>query len=331
MLAVLGGCDRLSKSGDDDDVPASIQILHPSAVVFQVRNVLSAGDRTAVSIHVANGRDREVKLNSGTDRSYIVTESGEKLMLIDAPTNPDLAIPPGKSMDGTLVFAGSLPATGTATLILNDRDSRDSMYTSTPRLEAVLTLRPGQNGGAVPDASALSNMVSVPLSTVGPAKALNGTDGSIGGVATSSLQAVAELKTELGAVDTDRGTVVSLPGDITFDFDKSSIQSGGRTVLDRLADLIAASADGEIIIEGHTDSKGDDEYNRRLSQQRAEAVKLYLEGKGVAPNRMKTIGLGEARPIAPNAQRDGSDDEEGRQRNRRVEVILPKSEVGQSL
>ena len=70
---------------------------------------------------------------------------------------------------------------------------------------------------------------------------------------------------------------------------------------------------------------GDDAYNKRLSEQRAAAVKAYLATKGVPEGRVRTIGLGELRPTAPNAQPDGTDDEAGRQRNRRVEVILPNS------
>lgn len=155
-----------------------------------------------------------------------------------------------------------------------------------------------------------------------------GRDGSSFGAAGgggSTLSVVEQLKTELGAQETERGLVVSLPGDVLFDFDKATIRPDAQATLDRLAQLIAAGPEGAIAVEGHTDAKGDDAYNKRLSEQRAEAVRTYLLGKGVAGDRIRTIGLGELRPVAPNAAPDGSDDEAGRQKNRRVEVVLPKS------
>lgn len=134
-----------------------------------------------------------------------------------------------------------------------------------------------------------------------------------------------KLQTELGAVETERGVVVSLPGDVLFDFDKATIRPDAQGTLDTLAQLIAAGPAGQITVEGHTDAKGDDAYNKRLSEQRAEAVRTYLLGKGADGGRMRTIGLGELRPVAPNITSEGADDEAGRQKNRRVEVILPKA------
>lgn len=133
------------------------------------------------------------------------------------------------------------------------------------------------------------------------------------------------IKTELGATETDRGTLVSLPGDVTFDFDKATIRPDARPTLDKLAELIKAQNPASTAIEGHSDSKGNDSYNQRLSEQRATAVRDYLISvRTVDGTRLKTSGLGELRPVAPNAKPDGSDDEAGRQRNRRVEVILAK-------
>lgn len=125
------------------------------------------------------------------------------------------------------------------------------------------------------------------------------------------------------AEQTDRGTLVSLPGDVLFDFDKATLRADALPTLDKLAELIAAQAPPSVSIEGHTDAKGDDEYNRRLSEQRAETVRSYLvEKRGVQAALLKAIGLGELRPVAPNATATGADDTEGRQRNRRVEVVL---------
>jgi outer membrane protein OmpA-like peptidoglycan-associated protein len=322
----MAACDNgLVSIGGGDGAVVDAQVVHRGSAVLQVQSVRASAERALVSVRVLNGRDRDMKLDAGTEHSYIVTDSGEKLMLVKSPTNADLAVPPGKMMDGALVFAGTLPTSGRATLILNSHDGTDNEYTLTPRLEVSLPLD-GSRGGSVPDVSTLSNMRPVPMSTFARAAGGGSTFGD-GGRSTSDLRAVEKLRSDLGAVETDRGTVVSLPGDVTFDFDKATIRDTARSTLDQLAALIAAGGAGEIAIEGHTDARGDDAYNKRLSEQRAEAVKAYLAEKGVSAARLRTIGLGELRPVAPNIKSDGTDDETGRQRNRRVEVVLPKSQA----
>lgn len=137
------------------------------------------------------------------------------------------------------------------------------------------------------------------------------------------MSAIEEIRSELGATQTSRGTLVALPGDVLFEFDKAEITPAARPALAKLAELIEAEAPPSVAIEGHTDSKGDDDYNDRLSQARAEAVRDFLKDVHKIPgDTMEVRGFGEDRPVAPNAREDGSDDEEGRQRNRRVEVIL---------
>lgn len=141
----------------------------------------------------------------------------------------------------------------------------------------------------------------------------------------SALTAVDTLKSELKATETDRGTLVSLPGDVTFDFNKATIRPDARPTLDKLAALIKAQAPGSVAIEGHTDSKGNDGYNQRLSDARALAVRDYLISvRTVDGTKLKTKGWGELKPVAPNMAPDGTDDEAGRTRNRRVEVVLGK-------
>jgi outer membrane protein OmpA-like peptidoglycan-associated protein len=119
--------------------------------------------------------------------------------------------------------------------------------------------------------------------------------------------------------------LVSLPGDVLFDFDKATIRADARPTLDKLADLIKQSGSGDVAIEGHTDTKGNDGYNQKLSEARATAVRDYLIGvRMVDGTKLKVKGLGELRPVAPNMTPEGKDDEAGRAKNRRVEVILAK-------
>ena len=94
--------------------------------------------------------------------------------------------------------------------------------------------------------------------------------------------------------------------------------------LQKAADIIRQKGQGVILITGHTDSKGSDAYNQRLSLARAQAVKNWFEAQGLQQN-YQLEGLGATRPIAPNTHPDGSDNPEGRAQNRRVEIIVNKT------
>lgn len=119
---------------------------------------------------------------------------------------------------------------------------------------------------------------------------------------------------------------MSLPGDVTFDFNKATIRPDARPTLDKLAQLIKAQQPASVAIEGHTDSKGNDAYNQRLSEARATAVRDYLISvRTVDGTKLQVEGYGELKPVAPNQLPDGQDDEAGRAKNRRVEVVLAKA------
>ena len=135
----------------------------------------------------------------------------------------------------------------------------------------------------------------------------------------ATVQEVRQAMRALGAEETDLEVRVELPADVLFDFDKADIRSDASQALAHVATLIRGYPSGGARLEGHTDSKGDDTYNRRLSERRADAVKRWLvEREGIAAGRLTTQGLGESRPVASN------DDDAGRQRNRRVEVVIQK-------
>lgn len=124
---------------------------------------------------------------------------------------------------------------------------------------------------------------------------------------------------------TEQGLRVVMAGDVLFDFDKASIRPDAAATLSQVADTIKQYGSGGVRIEGHTDAKGDEAYNLTLSQQRAASVKDWLvSNAGLAGAGFRTEGYGEARPIAPNATPDGRDDPAGRQRNRRVELLISK-------
>ncbi len=121
---------------------------------------------------------------------------------------------------------------------------------------------------------------------------------------------------DLQAKQTDRGMVMTLNNDVLFDTGKSTLKPGADRQLDRLAQYLKDSSGTRVIVEGYTDSRGGDEYNQQLSQNRAQAVADALRNRGVPEDRIETRGLGKEYPVASN------DTPAGRQQNRRVEIVL---------
>ena len=121
------------------------------------------------------------------------------------------------------------------------------------------------------------------------------------------------------AYGTDRGVVVSLP-DVLFEFGSSGVTSSADATVAEIAQVIATVPSRNIAVEGHTDSVGTYEYNQRLSERRAQAVASALNRHGVSRRSIRTVGKGESDPIASNTT------EVGRERNRRVEVIIQNAE-----
>ena len=109
---------------------------------------------------------------------------------------------------------------------------------------------------------------------------------------------------------------------IYFDLDKSDIRPDAATELDKLVDLLTDNPEIKIEMSSHTDSIGTNVYNIQLSQRRAESTVAYLISKGIAPDRLVAKGYGEEKPIARNTNPDGTDNPEGRQRNRRTEFKI---------
>jgi outer membrane protein OmpA-like peptidoglycan-associated protein len=118
---------------------------------------------------------------------------------------------------------------------------------------------------------------------------------------------------------------IELAADVLFDFDKADILPRAQSALKQAASVINEKARGTVRIEGHTDAKGNDAYNQKLSERRAAAVKSWLVAKEqVRGVTFATRGFGAKNPVAPNSNEDGSDNPGGRQKNRRVEIIISK-------
>jgi outer membrane protein OmpA-like peptidoglycan-associated protein len=137
----------------------------------------------------------------------------------------------------------------------------------------------------------------------------------------------AQLLQQLNAVletrDTARGLVVNM-SDVLFETAKSGLRPLARERLAKIAGIVVANPDLHLIAEGHTDSVGTDAYNQELSEDRAQAVRNYLVQQGVAASSATSRGFGKTQPVASNQTA------EGRQLNRRVELVVSGAAIGGS-
>ncbi len=119
----------------------------------------------------------------------------------------------------------------------------------------------------------------------------------------------------LNAKKTKRGMVLTL-ADVLFDTDDANLTSDGKIRVTKLADVLKEHARLKVMIEGYTDSTGNERRNKKLSERRANAVRIALIDQGVTSDRVSSRGFGQAFPVAGNATA------ESRQFNRRVEIII---------
>ena len=113
-----------------------------------------------------------------------------------------------------------------------------------------------------------------------------------------------------------RGVIVTLPGNIYFNFNKADVKPAMHMQLTKIAKALAVVPDQHLLIEGHTDSDGSNEYNQSLSESRAQSVRQILLDGGIPSERIEIKGYGESKPIADN------DTSAGKAQNRRVEIVL---------
>lgn len=128
-----------------------------------------------------------------------------------------------------------------------------------------------------------------------------------------------ELRRDLEGATVERvgeGILITFNSGLQFDLNSYNLTATTRGNLDDFARVVNKYDDTDILIEGHTDSSGSDDYNQTLSEKRAESVKRHLISQGVVANRLTSVGYGESQPIADN------DTQAGRQQNRRVEVAI---------
>jgi outer membrane protein OmpA-like peptidoglycan-associated protein len=130
-----------------------------------------------------------------------------------------------------------------------------------------------------------------------------------------------QLNQVLETKESARGLIVDMP-DVLFDFGKYTLKPGARERLAKVAGILLAYPDLHVQVEGHTDNIGSDSFNQTLSEQRAHTVRDFLVSQGVKPNDIDAHGFGKTQPVASN------DTASGRQLNRRVDLVVSGSAIG---
>jgi len=134
---------------------------------------------------------------------------------------------------------------------------------------------------------------------------------------------VSSLVRDLDGRMTEFGIEIDVPADVLFDFDKHELRPEAVGQLSKIGALIGEHKGAPIEVTGHTDGRGSDAHNVPLSLRRANSVKAWLVANGRVPaEQITTFGFGKVKPIAPNTKPDGSDDPDGRQKNRRVQILI---------
>ncbi|HEX6546688.1 MAG TPA: OmpA family protein [Bryobacteraceae bacterium] len=131
-----------------------------------------------------------------------------------------------------------------------------------------------------------------------------------------------QLNTVLETRETARGLIMNM-SDVLFDFGKYSLKPEAREKLAKVSGIILSHPGLSLHVEGYTDNVGSDEYNQKLSEQRADAVRTYLIEQGIPDSTVTAQGFGKSNPIAPN------DTAQGRQKNRRVQIVVSGAGLGQ--
>jgi outer membrane protein OmpA-like peptidoglycan-associated protein len=233
---------------------------------------------------------------------------GNLYPVIAPPGNSATEIPAGGMGSAQYVFAGPI-ANDAHSLTLSTNAAGDGSRQG-PNLQFELPVLTAASGPDLPQ-SKLS-LARLPESTM-----------RLEPINQGSTARVQQLSSGLGARKTDQGTLIALQGDVLFDIDSAVIRPDAKPTLNQLAELMQLMKVNEVIVEGHTDTTGEADYNLNLSRRRANAVSDYLKERGALRNANVLVrGLGEKQPVAAN------ETTEGRQRNRRVEITLREERQG---
>ncbi len=306
----IGG-DVFAAAAPPDGFAPREEQLHPSAVALRLDSVRFADRAVEVDVTVLNQRSEPIGLAGRS--SYAVDDLGNRLPLQTPQSNPSFLVAENSEVEATLAFRGQ-PAAGASTMaiVFNDGGSADDPDTTSPSFTF----------GPYPLVRASTDPVALEVSVfpVGARSVLASTELT---VAETQIQAVASILRQFDATAVEGGFRLTLPDDILFDFGSAELRDDAFQSLSLIRDVLEYFEGDEVVVVGHTDSIGSESSNQTLSLSRARnVVDALASDLGISRDRLTAEGRGASEPVAPNANPDGSDNPDGRQLNRRVEIFV---------
>lgn len=278
--------------------------------IFQATELGDDGWSTPENIgYPINTTEDDLFFTTSVDgkRSYYASEKdnglGEKDLYMITLPKPD--VQPMTVMSGTFSLgdkSGTIPAD--AQIIVKDNESGEIVGIYKPNKKTgkyLFILPPGKNYNVTYEAEGYlfkSENLIVPKN--------------------SAFQSM-KKEIKLAPIKANESIVLN---NVFFEFNSYELTADSKTELNKLFSLLSNNPSIKVEIQGHTDSKGNNSLNMKLSQNRAESVRKYLVKKGIKASRVVAVGYGETKPIAKNTNADGSDNEEGRALNRRIELKI---------
>jgi outer membrane protein OmpA-like peptidoglycan-associated protein len=290
-------------------VPVGQTLEHPAGVQLQLATLSFSDTGVEVPAVVSNQAERAVAL--AAEATYAYDDLGNRYPLVPLPDNPQLVVEAGTTIEGTWVFSGRV-ADGAASLalIVNQGGSADDPATSRPSFQlGPFPLTRSTEG---------TTEVAAKVFAVGLRSRLVAEE-----LAASQVDQITQTLTQFDATEVEDGFQLTLPDSILFDFGSAELRDDALPALTLIADVLRYFADAPVTVVGHTDSVGSASANQQLSELRAQSVvDALIRDHGIDPGRLTAVGRGAEEPVAPNTNPDGSDNPEGRQLNRRVEIVV---------
>lgn len=289
--------------------PLLVQAVNeiPNQLRVEVGTLSFTNQAVSADLVISNLGANQVALAS---LPTLLADDQETRYPLVAPTdNPQLVLDAGTTLEGTFAFSGRISDTAVQVMLLFNAGSSATDPTS-----------PSLSMGPYPLVRP-----STPPQAIAP-RVFAVTDRSWLAddvLASSEVEQITQTLTQFGATEVEGGFRLTLPDSILFDFNSSQLRADSSPALTLVADVLRYFEGDAVIVIGHTDSIGSASYNQRLSEDRANSVVAILIAEHAIPaDRLSAEGHGASEPIAPNTNPDGGDNPDGRQLNRRVEIVV---------
>ncbi len=282
---------------------------HPSGVQVDLGSIMFTESGMEVSVTVINARSDSIAL-AGSD-VFITTDLANRHPMVALAGNPGFVVNASTTVEATLGFSGRIgDEAGSVSVVFNSGGSPDDPNTRQPGF----SFGPYQ----LERAEGSSEPIAAQVFAVGERSRLAPAE-----LVVSQIDQISETLEEFDATAVDGGFRLTLPDSILYDFGSAELRPDSAQALTLIAEVLDFYADAEIIVVGHTDSVGSPASNQALSEQRAQSVvDVLISEHGISSDRLAAEGRGADEPVAPNVNPDGSDNPDGRQLNRRVEIVV---------